>query len=83
VRLTIYSKPGCHLCDEMKALVRTTIANHADVTLEEIDISNDDDLLDRYGFEIPVLMIDGRKAAKYRVSREDLKRMIDGRQSRP
>jgi glutaredoxin len=83
VRLTIYSKPGCHLCDDMKDLVRTVIADEPEVTLEEIDISSDPELLERYGLEIPVLMIDGRKAAKYRVAREDLKRMIEGRQSRP
>ena len=83
MRLTIYSKPGCHLCDEMKDLVRATIANQADISIEEIDISTSHELLERYGLEIPVLMIDGRKAAKYRITREELKRLIEGRQSRP
>jgi glutaredoxin len=79
VRLTIYSKPGCHLCDEMKAVVRGAIAERSDLSLEEIDISTDPDLLSRYGVEIPVLMIDGRKSAKYRVTRAELMRMIEGR----
>ncbi|HTG88863.1 MAG TPA: glutaredoxin family protein [Vicinamibacterales bacterium] len=79
MRLTIYSKPGCHLCDEMKALVHRTIAGRPDISLDEIDISSDRDLLERYGLEIPVLMIDGRKAAKYRVSEEGLRRMIEGK----
>ena len=35
--------------------------------------------LDRYGLEIPVLMIDGRKVAKYRVTEAELTRMLDGR----
>jgi len=81
--LTIYSKPGCHLCDDMKDVVRATIANQPDMSLEEIDISTNGELLERYGLEIPVLMIDGRKAAKYRVTPAELKRMIEKRQSRP
>ena len=79
MRLTIYSKPGCHLCDDMKAVVHRVIAAHAiphTITVDEIDISKDPDLLVRYGMEIPVLTIDGKKAAKYRVSEEELRRML-------
>ena len=80
MRLTIYGKPGCHLCDEMKSLVHRVIATHAHtITLDEIDISTDAALLDRYGLEIPVLMIDGKKVAKYRVSQAELTRMLTGR----
>ena len=49
------------------------------ISVDEIDISSDPALIDRYGLEIPVLLIDGRKAAKYRVSEEELRRMLDGR----
>ena len=58
---------------------RGAIAGRRDVFLEDIDISSDPDLLSRYGIEIPVLMIDGKKAAKYRVTRAELVRMIEGR----
>ena len=82
MRLTIYSKPGCHLCDEMKALVHRIIAqrsgDHA-IAFDDIDISGDSALLDRYGLEIPVLLIDGKKVAKYRVSEEELRRMLEAR----
>ena len=74
--LTIYSKPDCHLCDEMKTIVRSVLRGRADVSLEEIDISNDLALLERYGLEIPVLMIDGRKVAKYRVTEAEVLRRI-------
>ena len=77
MRLTIYSKPGCHLCDEMKALVHRVVTYHAAISVEEIDISSDPGLLDRYGLEIPVLMIDGKKVATYRVREEELTRMIE------
>lgn len=46
------------------------------IPVDEIDISNDPVLSDRYGLELPVLMIDGKKVAKYRVSEEELRRMI-------
>ena len=79
LRLTIYSKPGCHLCDEMKTVVARAIAVRHDVALDEIDISTDPDLVDRYGHEIPVLMIEGKKVAKYCIAEADLARMLDGR----
>ena len=81
MRLTIYSKPGCHLCDEMKSLVHRVVAQYSNdaILLEEIDISTDPDLLNRYGLEIPVLFIDGKKTAKYRVSEEELMRMVEAR----
>ena len=81
IALTLYSRPGCHLCDDMKAAIaRVTSREHAvDVTLEEIDISTDADLESRYGTEIPVLLLNGRKVAKYRVSQGELARMLSTR----
>ena len=76
MRLTIYSKPGCHLCVEMKAVVERTILSRSGITVEEIDISHDPSLLAQYELEIPVLMIDGKKAAKYRISAAELARRI-------
>ena len=76
--ITIYSRSGCHLCDEMKAGV-ARVAATADVSIEEVDISTDPALEARYGLEIPVLMIDGRKAAKYRVREEELLSILRAR----
>lgn len=73
--LIIYSRPGCHLCDEMKAVVRCA-AERVRFTWEDVDISTDDRLEQLYGTEIPVLMIGGRKAAKYRIGEEELVRRI-------
>ena len=64
IALTLYSRPGCHLCDEMKAVVRRVAhVTDAAIAVEEIDISTDPALEARYGLEIPVLMIGGKKAA--------------------
>ena len=77
IALTIYSRPGCHLCDEMKTIVRRVARSvTTPITIEEIDISTDPDLESRYGVEIPVLLVDGEKAAKYRVSEQELTRML-------
>ena len=77
IALTLYSRPGCHLCDDMKAVIARVTGEHAvDVTLEEIDISTDADLESRYGTEIPVLLLNGRKVAKYRVTEGELGRML-------
>jgi thioredoxin-like negative regulator of GroEL len=80
--LTLYSRPGCHLCEEMKAVVqRAAAGSDARVTIEEVDISTDPDLEARYGLEIPVLLVDGRKAAKFRVTEQELARMLTSRHS--
>jgi glutaredoxin len=76
--LTIYSRPGCHLCDEMKDVVQR-VAQSIPLQLEEVDISQSRDLEEKYGLEIPVLLVDGKKAAKYRIGEEDLRRILAGR----
>ena len=79
--LTIYSRPGCHLCDEMKAVVQRVARLEGDaVRIDEIDISADPALESRYGLEIPVLLVDGRKVAKYRITETELTRVLSARQ---
>ncbi len=66
----------------MKSLVHRIISaqpNGQELSLDEIDISGDPDLLDRYGLDIPVLVFDGKKVAKYRVSEEELTQMVKAR----
>jgi glutaredoxin len=77
IALTLYSRPGCHLCDDMKAVVeRVARTSTPSPTIEVIDISSDTELESRYGLEIPVLLINGKKVAKYRVTEERLRRML-------
>ena len=78
--LRIYTRPGCHLCDDMKALVaRVARALPDPIAIDEIDISSDRELEGRYGQEIPVLFVNGRKAAKYRITEHELKQILDAR----
>lgn len=80
MKLLLYSKPGCHLCDEMKTVV-AKVAGRFGVDVKEVDISADPDLIQRYGEQIPVLMLDGKKIAKYRISEKELARRLAGRTS--
>jgi hypothetical protein len=79
IALTIYSRPGCHLCDDMKATV-ARVARATPLTLEVIDISGDAALEAQYGLEIPVLMIGGKKVAKYRIGEDQLSRLLLARE---
>ena len=80
-QLVLYSKPGCHLCDEMKHVL-DRVRSRTPFTLRVVDISMDPDLLARYGLEIPVLEIDGRKAAKDRITERELEDKLAGRRVR-
>ena len=64
----------------MKSVVSRVIrSTRADATIEEIDISRDPKLEATYGLEIPVLVIDGKKVAKYRVSEAEVAWMVRAR----
>lgn len=82
IRLTIYSRPGCHLCDDMKAIV-VRVGAAVPLLLDEIDISTDGRLEELYGLEIPVLMVEGKKVAKYRVAEGELRRILTARAGEP
>lgn len=81
-RVQIYSRPGCHLCEEMKAVVER-VAQSLPIAVEEIDVSTDPELESRYGLEIPVLVVNGKKAAKYRIVEEVLRRRLSARPDGP
>ena len=76
--IVIYSRPGCHLCEVMKAVVER-VSLSLPLRISEVDISGDPELERLYGLEIPVLLVNGRKAAKYRVSEGELRRILTGR----
>ena len=81
IAVTLYSRPGCHLCDDMKAVVQR-VGQGMPIAMEIVDISTDPELEARYGLEIPVLLVDGKKAAKYRVSEQELRRMLKAKVKR-
>lgn len=75
VIVTIYSRPGCHLCDEAKASIHAAGCDD-DFALVEIDIDTDPRLLDLYCDDIPVIFINGIKVFKHRVDTKEFKRKL-------
>ena len=72
----IYSKPGCHLCDEAKAVIENS--GCADrFSIEEVNIESDPDLLRKYKYDIPVVTIDGVEYFRHRVNREEFKSVLE------
>jgi glutaredoxin len=65
-RVTLYSRPGCHLCDDARAVVEQVCAELGE-SYAEISIDDDPDLRRRYGEEIPVTLVDGAQHDFWRV----------------
>lgn len=71
-RVTFYTRPGCHLCDEARPVVARVCADLGE-TFEEVDITTDPALLERFTEEIPVTFVDGRQHDFWRVSEDRLR----------
>ncbi|WP_151083593.1 glutaredoxin family protein [Nocardioides cynanchi] len=65
-RVTLYSRPGCHLCDDARAVVAQVCAELGEDYVE-ISVADDPELLRRYGDEIPVTLVDGARHDFWRV----------------
>ena len=76
-RVTIYSRPGCHLCDEAKAVIMNAGCSDQ-FTLEEVNIESDEELLRKYKYDIPVIAINGVETFIHRVNPRDFIRAIRG-----
>jgi glutaredoxin len=70
-KLKLYTRKDCCLCDEMKAVVRR-VSRKIPIDLDEIDVDGSPELRDKFGNEVPLLFIDGRKAFKYRITEKAL-----------
>jgi glutaredoxin len=71
----VYSRPGCHLCDDAKdAILGSSLFDH--FTFAEVNIESDRELLRKYKYDIPVVTIDGVEAFRHRVNADEFKRLI-------
>jgi glutaredoxin len=78
LHLELYSRPGCHLCDDLRVLCER-LSSEFPLQLTELNIDTDLGLLARYDQEVPVLFVDGRKAIKYRTTEASLRRLLQRR----
>jgi glutaredoxin len=72
-RLTLYTRDGCHLCEDAKAALARVAARTGE-GFTEVDISTDPELTAEYGDRIPVLMLDGAEHGYWRVEEDRLLR---------
>ena len=76
IHVIVYSKPGCHLCDEAKASILSAGCSDQFV-LEEINIESDEELLRKYRYDIPVIAINGIECFMHRVSPDEFRTRIN------
>jgi hypothetical protein len=65
-RVVLYSRPGCHLCDDARAVIEAVCAELGE-RYDEIDITGSEELTRSFGEEIPVTFVDGRQHDFWRV----------------
>ncbi|HWS72020.1 MAG TPA: glutaredoxin family protein [Thermoanaerobaculia bacterium] len=68
MRVTLYTRRNCSLCEKAKAAIRDS---GAAVVLEEIDIDRDPELQARFTNDVPVVFVQGREAFRHRVTAEE------------
>ena len=73
--VTIYTRPGCHLCEEAKAQIAPLLKEFG-ARLTEINIDEDPELRARYDYDVPVIFLGARKAAKHRVDPAQFRRQL-------
>ncbi len=78
--VTLYTRPGCHLCDEAKTAIAPLLREFG-ASLYEVNIDKDEVLEERYGWDIPVIFIGAHKAAKHRVDVEQFRRQLEERKT--
>jgi len=74
--LTLIGKPGCHLCDDARAVVTSVIADFSSVALEEFSILDDTALYEKYVEEIPVLLVNGKVHNIWRIDPDRLRNAL-------
>jgi len=74
--VTLYTRPGCHLCDEARTAIAPLLREFGAI-LREVNIDEDAALKERYAWDIPVIFIGKRKVAKHRVNMAQFRRQLE------
>lgn len=75
--VTLLGKPGCHLCDDARAVVAEVLADYSSVKFDELSILDDEALHEKYVEEIPVVLIDGKVHNIWRVDADRLRAALE------
>ncbi|HEU5439691.1 MAG TPA: glutaredoxin family protein [Ktedonobacterales bacterium] len=73
--IVLYSKPGCHLCDDARAHLEDAAADFG-IAFDEVDIRGDPAIFERYRYRIPVIVIDGQERLEGRIEAGDVRALF-------
>ena len=73
--VTLYTRPGCHLCEEAKAAIAPLLGEFG-ASFREVNIDADPVLRERYRWDVPVIFLGAHKVAKHRVNVEQFRRQL-------
>lgn len=78
MRVELYTRPGCHLCDDAHAVIESV---RVGIPLELVifDVTRDPVLEARYGHDVPVVLVGGRAAFRHRLDAAELRSALEGR----
>lgn len=76
IRIEIYSKPGCHLCDEAKNVLEEA-KKRFNLEIKEVNIEEIEELFEKYQYDIPVIWVNGRKAFKHKIDTVQLRERLE------
>jgi len=79
MELILYSRRGCHLCEEAREVIEAVARERGDLPWREVDIDDDAALRKLYTNDVPVVVIDGHEVMRHRVGRTGLAQWLDGR----
>ncbi len=75
MKVELFTRDGCHLCEDAKAVLER-VRRDLPFDFDEIDVDGDPALVEKYGLEVPVIVVGGRKHAKYRLDEAAFRRRL-------
>lgn len=82
LEVTLYTRAGCHLCEEAKSQMAPLLLEFG-ARLREVDIDSDPQFRELYDLDVPVVFLAGRKVAKHRVDLKQFRRQLQEAQRAP
>ncbi|WP_147918659.1 glutaredoxin family protein [Ruania zhangjianzhongii] len=75
-RVQLLGRPGCHLCENARRVVRA-VCDHRGETWAEVNVDEDPDLAQRYGELVPVVLVDGEQVGYHQIEPDRLRAALD------
>ncbi|AVG23292.1 thioredoxin [Pontimonas salivibrio] len=77
VTITLIGKPGCHLCDDARAVIAEVADDALDVEFDEVSLDDNPLWSELYGELIPVVLVNGKELAHWRVDKKELSHAVN------